>query len=586
MADIDLPVWSIPPNWSTPVTERLEWLTNVMASRSLAEQRRAIRLTPRRYFEFKINPVDAVRSLFDQWMHRISDERMLLPLWHDRGKLSDNAFALDTRLELDTRWMEFVAGGTALIYRGPFNYEPVTIEAVDDDGIDLAEPLAGDWPKGATVYPCRRAVMDVDTSLSNLTSRAGESTLSFMVDTDNPFDEGDEALPLLDGLPLVTLEPNRMGRLEQQYGRLMGELDLQIGRTRRYDENSRSFQTQFYNWRAVGREQHHALRQTLYRLSGRQKAVWMPSFNRDVVLAADLTTGQGAIDIEKIGYHILGGPIDGRDRLLIRDNSGANRTVRVVGSSDVSSSVERLALSSNAAFSASAGRHGSFLSAVRLDQDAVEITHHTDSLGVCEVSAAFKSFANNRVAPSILVPAVPVAAMSNSTCGTPSDDACPLFFAEYDGWDYEFSRQIVFSLRRAVSGLYVRLPLEFGGRRGRISNGGGAIGSDFHDLFSKDTGLVAWDARRFNMTNHLAPADVWERSYMGEWGVTCDMGLVNVWGTPKDQIQTATIRIYWRHWTQPFPGNLVAEKVTTSNKTHSFYPQVDIDWRDYREPPP
>lgn len=580
MADVDLPVWTIPPNWSTPVTERLEWLTDVMQSRSLAEQRRALRLTPRRYFEFVINPVDSVRSLFDQWMHRISDERMLLPLWHDRGKLTEAALATDTRIELDTRWMEFEEGGTAVLYGGPFRYEPVAIVSVDDTGIDLDTALINDWPEGTAVFPSRRAIMDIDASLSNLTSRVGESSLTFTVDSANPYTTGIEPLPLVDGTPLVTIEPNRMDALEQTYGRVMGEFDSETGRIRRYDENLRSFQTQFYNWRAVGREQHHRLRQTLYRLKGRQKAVWLPSFNRDIVLADDLTIGEGSVDIQKIGYHILGGPIDGRDRVLIRDNTGANRVIKFDGSADVSEDVERLSLDANSTFNASAGGHGSFLSMVRMDQDVVEITHHTDSEGVSEATAAFRSFSPARAVPSILSNPIPIAAMGNEPCGTMTEVPCPLFFAEFDGWDYEFSREVIFTQRRAISGLYAKRPEEYPG-----IGQGGAYGSDFSEKFGWDTGLISWDARRFNMTYHLAPSDVWDYSYMGNWRITSDMGLVNMPGKrghKGDQVQTATINIYWRHWSQPFPGKLVATKVTKENRTWSFDVPVDIDWRDFR----
>ena len=52
MPDIDLPVFAFEPNWRDGVTETLEWLTDVLQSKiSGYEQRRSVRITPRRFFE-------------------------------------------------------------------------------------------------------------------------------------------------------------------------------------------------------------------------------------------------------------------------------------------------------------------------------------------------------------------------------------------------------------------------------------------------------------------------------------------------------------------------------------------------------
>lgn len=578
MADIDLPVWTIPPNWSTPVTERLEWLTDVLMSRSLAEQRRAIRLTPRRYFEFVINPVDAVRSYMDQWAHRISDERMLLPLWHDKGKLTEVALTTESRLELDTRWREFVEDGLALLYYNPFTYEVVEISGIDDDGLDLATGLADDWPEGTSVYPLRRAYMDPEINLSAITSRVGESTLEFMVDDENPYDTGAEPLTIHDGYPVVLLEPNRMDNLDQQFGRIMEELDLSIGRIRRYDENARSYQTQFYNWQAKGREAHHELRQTLYRLKGRQKGVWLPSFNEDIVLASNLTAGQNQAIIRKIGYHQLGGVIAGRDRVMIRDDTGTQRVVQINGSANVSATTERLDLTAVAGFVASAGRPGSFLSLVRLDQDTVEITHHTDSAGVSEASVAFRSFSQARTVPAILAAPVPVGEMSDEPCGAAVGVPCELFFPVFDGWDYEISVWIQSNKRYVGGGLYIHQPVEFGGSIGGGNSYGGAIGADFYERFPGELGdgKSTVNARRVMMgeENRL-------QSMVGIWHAFNDIGCINCYGEPAPR-HIVQIQVYWRHWSQQFPGTQVYNQPWEGNGQLNIEVPIDVDWRDWR----
>lgn len=426
MADSDLPVWTFPPNWKNGVVERLEWLTNVLGSRSKAEQRIGVRLTPRRIFEFTVNPVGRARSYLELWVHRLGATECLLPLWHDRGKLSSAVSIGDNRIPIDTTFREFEAGGLAVIWQDTFTWELLQIEAVDDTGLDLSAPVAYAWTTNTPVHPLRVMTMDEEVSSSALTGTVGEVQFTFTSNRANPLMTSAEPLDTYDGLPVVALPPNRMDALETQYARVMEELDQRIGRRYRYDENPTAFSKQFYNWRAVGREEHAALRETLYRLAGRQKAVWMPTFNDDIVIAHDVAALDNNIRIQKIGYKYIGGgqPIAGKKDLLLRDGANNAHFVRVTGTgTDPAPGQERLNLSANAGFTVTEGAPGSFMTTVRMDQDIVEITHHTDSDGVAECSAAFTAFSNTRsvTGPLVLPTEIREIAPDAMPCGTPGD---------------------------------------------------------------------------------------------------------------------------------------------------------------------
>jgi hypothetical protein len=443
MADIDLPVWTVRPNWRSGVRERLEWLTDVLPGSTGNEQRRAVRLSPRRIFDFDINPMLNDRSFVDLWIHKVGEEKFMFPLWHDKAKLSSVAAAASSRLNFDNTFREFEVGGLAVVYKSTFEFEVVEIEESDDLGLDLVTPLASTWGAGTVVHPLRRAYLDTEVSSSQLTKRVGDLQLTAILDTPNDYATGAEVLPLFTNYPVVTLEPNRRDDLRMTYTRTMAEIDSRLGKLYRKDTASRAFTTNFYNWQAKGRENHHKLRQSLYRLNGRQKAVWMPTFGRDAVIATTGTIGQTFIQIEKIGYGYLGTQNIGRDHLLLK--VGNNVQVVKINSTGVATNpaYERLNLASPLTFGLPIGTELSFIDTMRLDQDDLEIMHHTDTDGICEVSGAFKSFTNKRNSAGVIEHPIPVTAMSPGSCGEP-EAVNPCLPALFEGW-YLMFRTLIYA---------------------------------------------------------------------------------------------------------------------------------------------
>lgn len=576
MADIDLPLWSVPPNWSKGVTERLEWLTNVMTSTTGAEQRRAVRETPRRWFDFTINPIDNVRTFVDLWLHNLADKECLLPLWHDRAKLSAAVSEDDTRIEFDNTWREFVVGGLAVIFKDAFTYEVVEIEAMDDTGLDLASPIAADWPQGSVVHPVRRCWLEPELSSDAITSRVGETVMRFLVNQANPFDGGAETLTIYGGYPLIEIEPNRMDALTTQYSRIMEELDQQIGLVGRYDVAKRAFPTQFYNWQARGREQGYKLRQFFYRLNGRQKAVWMPTFNQDVQLARPLLNIGVSLNVRQIGYAMTGGAKPGREHIMMKGNDGANHIVQISGTAvALAPGEERLTLTGQSGFSAPTGRSGSFLDTYRLDQDTLEITHHTDSEGVCEASAAFKVFSDTRSITGPLILPTAIVAMSEGSCGT-SEEGNTCLPTVFNGWDFEVWGIATFSQVNRGGGFYIHVP----GSGALGSATGGAIGDT--SMLPAAGPLTQVALRRVNLGPEAGYGDrnTPPQPYVGDWHAYWDLDYINYFGA-QPPLNEAHVQIYCRHWTQAFPGNKVYDETITGGRPYVTVP-LTVDWRDWR----
>lgn len=427
-----LPVWSIRPNWKGGILERLEWLTDVLTSSSGAEQRRSLRLSPRRSLEVTINPTQNERSFVDLLLHRLGSSDWLFPIWFDKARLAASVEAGDERITFDNTYREHGVGGLAILYKDAWTWEVVSIGGQDVNGLDLDVPLDADWPKGTAIYPLRQARLQNETELRALSSRVGESVLLWtMVEANEYF----AVMPgnLFEGVPVLVDAPNRSSDITVNHTRLAEDRDNNTGIPYRVDPTGRAFQVQSHSYMRHGRQAQSEFRSMLYWLRGRQRAVWIPSYNEDFVTSRAALNGALNLDIQKIGMSYAGSGeiIPGRD--VIRVN-GVSARVTALGAPQ-SPQEERLRIGAGLGAAVPAGRRGSFMAPARLNQDAVEIQHHTDTDGTMECSVTWKTFNNSRDASGTSYIGIPVANMRAGGCGDDFVLVNPGFeFGTGSGW--------------------------------------------------------------------------------------------------------------------------------------------------------
>jgi hypothetical protein len=423
VADADLPVWSIKPNWVNGIREKLSWLTDVLASSYGTEQRRALRLSPRREFEMTFNPVDEARSYFDLWLHRMGSFEFMVPLFHDSGKMTAAIAAGAVTVPFDTSYREFVVGGLAIISGDdPFTFDKVAITAIGANDITVAAGgVTRAWPKGTRIHPLRRSRISAESLLAAITNHVGEATLQFELNQGNDIpDEGVWDTMYL-GYPIIEIPPNRRENLDLSFNRNSLVLDNDHGLRALADDAGRAFTVQVDNRMMVGRAEHWAFRQMLYRLRGQQSPVWMPTFNRDIELSQAALAANAYINVKKIGYAYTGGAIDGRQHLMLP--GGLMAKISGTGAPP-SAAEEHLTLTAGLGTDLPAGTFGSFVDTCRLASDDIEIMHHTDTDGAAECNMSFRSFRDPRTAPDPNDYPIPASVTSLEACGVPAEDAC------------------------------------------------------------------------------------------------------------------------------------------------------------------
>lgn len=383
----NLAVWPFMPDWQNDVTETLSWLTGLLSSRTGAEQRFGLRLTPRRSFEATFKPIGRFRTLFDLFTMRVGGSPFYIPVWHDSNKLSVAATAGGYSIDIgSTEFTEF-QDSPGLFIGGTSRYEIAEYNGQTDTQILLATALVNSWPKGTRVFPIQKVQFDSQPQAAGKADRAYETRVKFrsigghgcLFETD---------IPLLLGNYVLEVEPNYVQDLSYNYDRIIAELDNQTGFSVRKDINTYGRVIQQYAFYLKGRERHAWFRAFMYALRGRQVPIYVPTFMSDIELT-EAASGSTII-VKRCGYTEFSGPFPGRDRILVLLHDGTRYYRRIVSSAIIDDSTESLSISPPLFLAKNLVHRISFVPFSRLDQDDIEIVHHTDSSGLSTVTTVFK----------------------------------------------------------------------------------------------------------------------------------------------------------------------------------------------------
>lgn len=384
--------WSFAPDWGDSVLERLSALTDVLQSESGAEQRRALRVAPRREFEAQMYAEDRERQLLDLAMYGWSGRTWAMPVWPDIQLLQQPVAVGAVRIACSTAYLDFVQGGMAML-RGDnaFSYEVVQIKAIDAAGIDLQRPTQQAWPRGSRFYPARAAQLVEQPSLTRITDRAQGAKVHFQV---MEVCLWPEVLPstLYRGRPVLDERPDESEDLSGTLERIQLQLDSALALPRVTELASRPFPVTGYRWLGLGRAERSSWRSLVHGLRGRQVAVWVPTHADDLTLVGQINDVATAMDIAYVGYTRFASARPGRRDIRIQLNDGTVFYRRILNSTELGLETERLSID------ASLGRQVlpsqvariCWMSLSRGNSDTVEIEHITDSEGLASSAITFR----------------------------------------------------------------------------------------------------------------------------------------------------------------------------------------------------
>lgn len=323
------------------VSERMEWLTDVLPPPYGTPQTRKLRQAPRTILNY-----DGIEEAgLRRWMETLLVANLAgkwhVPLSVDVTATTSAAAIASDVLAVDTVGRRFSIGGNAiLIGSTPRQHRVVEILEVDADSLTIADGLPEAWPAGSLIAPTIGSHLMQAPTLPRFTGNSAPYSVSFRA-----FEPIDWAADFGDAvyrdLPVLEQPINWRNDPSFTAERLIESLDNEVGPVRLYDLAGMVLPVIRVDVTLVDRAQVAAYRSLLYALSGRWQPIWVPSYGADVAIQAVNTST--TIDIEWMAYNDW--PIQPNRRDLRIQLAGAAPIYRrVTAAAGVDAGIERLQL--------------------------------------------------------------------------------------------------------------------------------------------------------------------------------------------------------------------------------------------------
>jgi hypothetical protein len=381
------------PDWSDgSLTERRQYLTEILKAYDGKEQRRALRKQPRILIRERLITTRRKESAaLDAFLWQWQNKRFGIPFWPDQQRLQAEAAAAQNEVLIDTSNRKFLAGGYAMIWADPFTSEAGLIDSVEVDRIVMAAPLNFTWAAGAKVVPVLMGRLSDRVNIARVSTGAGTSELEFICE---PLElPAPASAPVTyQGFEVLTAEPNGAHDRDTDSSRSLAALDSGFGKVNVDDRSGIALvKPNGFSWFCYGRSEIALAGEFLQRAFGSLTPFWVPTYQHDLPLAANYTGNATTISIQNVGYTnaFLAFPARRFVAFLMLDGSG-NRYYREITGSVDAGTTETLTLDSaiRATDIVKEQCLVSFLTLVRLAVDDPEITWHRTDL--CEVALDFE----------------------------------------------------------------------------------------------------------------------------------------------------------------------------------------------------
>lgn len=266
--------------FTVPVTEVLEWNTNILTAHDGSEQRISSRNKPHQYFNIDCKlPNDQV-ALSDILLYGWRGQFWAIPHWGEAKNSTNSVTTSDSTINVDTTYADYRVGSLAIVWESPTKNDVFVIDSFNDTSITAGRNFLDDFSSGAYVAPVRLGIMT-----GNPTRRTTGHSVSIQADfhiRDNVLLSEAPPTQYL-GLDVLTTEPLLIDQNAMDvYQQRVDIIDYNLGSFTTfspwlYTKISRQFQ-----FLLEGSQEIWEFKEWLHRRFGRRVPFWMPTFENNL----------------------------------------------------------------------------------------------------------------------------------------------------------------------------------------------------------------------------------------------------------------------------------------------------------------
>ena len=174
---------SIPIDWQDGVTEKIEYLTNIITSYDETEQRIQIRTNPRKslVYTYTLSGPDEI-GILDSLIWNWQGTVYMIPDWLRQSKLSPVTYGDFIVTSLEPAIFAISPGDSFAIIKNSIDYEVLTCQSVDGNKITTSTMAMKSWDATCTIVPLVRARITDQIDISRPTGEIAKAVISFEVE--------------------------------------------------------------------------------------------------------------------------------------------------------------------------------------------------------------------------------------------------------------------------------------------------------------------------------------------------------------------------------------------------------------------
>lgn len=367
-----------------PLTERIQFLTDILEAKDGTEQRVSLRLAPRQEFDLKLLREDGperqkVDFLLFDWQSRVFG----LPIWTEPAYVTSPITAGQTSVNVDdTTLSDFRAGGLAIVFETEDKFDALEVASVGPTVINFNTPILNNYATGVRVMPLRTAITSQPAQEKKWAVNLAEFNLTMRVLDNNVDLSSTSGWPTYNSKVLLS-DPNAIDTT------LDGNITRQItvfdsAGTGKFSQSSTWNRARHGSAKTFITRTRSALwsvRRLLHALRGSQVSFYLPTFTKDLTLATTYLSGASAMTLVNVGYARYAKQRTPKVDIRITLNNGTVFTRTITASAELDTLTEQITLNATIGqniLTTDVARI-EFLEKVRIDNEEITIEHRSSN---------------------------------------------------------------------------------------------------------------------------------------------------------------------------------------------------------------